>query len=102
MEELKRTISDLCEKHLDEIFTNELVEKYIEKAGEKNGRLVADLCGWLATVEIKHILVDLLKNGKSIENITHIFEKISEQLYINSRYERLNIEKISKSVVECI
>lgn len=101
-EEIVNSINNLYEEHLDEIFSNEMVEKYICEVKNKNSKLSADLCNWLACAEIKYILVDLLKNNKSIKNIVYIFEKIAEKIFIEDLYEKNNVKKISDAVINCM
>ena len=97
-EEITNIINDLYEQHLSEIFSNELVEKYIEKARLNNYKTVTEVCYKLAAVEIKYILIDLLTHNKSIKNISYLFEKISEKIYIYGSYEE-NIEQFSEILV---
>lgn len=97
-EEIVNIINGLYEQHLSEIFSNELVEKYIERARLNNYKTVAEVCSSLAAVEIKYILIDLLMHNKSIKNIPYIFEKISEKIYIYDSYKD-NIEQFSKILV---
>ena len=97
-EEILNIINDLYEQHLYEIFSNEMVERYIGRAKSNNLKTVTEVCYNLASVEIKYILIDLLTHNKSIKNIGLIFEKISEKIYIYNSYKN-NIEKFSKMLI---
>ena len=65
-------------ENLDLVFTNEITEKYINAVQSRNGWLVWNVSHLIPVTGIKVILVNLLKNGKSINDITYIFEKICE------------------------
>lgn len=100
-EEVKSSIDKLLREGIDSnlrtIFSNEIVEKYIDFVQKNNGWLVWNITSRLSTVEIKEILVDILESKKSISEISYIFEKIAEELFLEGRYSR-DIHKISQSV----
>lgn len=77
--EISRSLENACMENLDIVMTNEIVEKYIECVQRNNGWLVWYLARLIPTTGIKVILTDLIRNGKSINDITYIFEKICEQ-----------------------
>jgi len=77
--EISRSLENACMENLDIVMTNEMVEKYIECVQRNNGWLVWYLARLIPTTGIKVILTDLIRNGKSINDITYIFEKICEQ-----------------------
>ncbi|MBR2524932.1 FHIPEP family type III secretion protein [bacterium] len=79
LNEITRSLENVCMENIDKVMTNEMVEKYIETVQRNNGWLVWYLARLIPTTGIKVILVDLIKNGKSINDITYIFEKICEQ-----------------------
>jgi len=79
LNEISRCLEKVCMDNLDRVLTNEMVEKYIEVVQRNNGWLIWYLARLIPTTGIKVILVDLIKNGKSINDITYIFEKICEQ-----------------------
>ena len=81
--EIYSSIEKLFINNINDIFRNEIVEEYIARANCRNTRLIADITFALSTVEIRNILAFLLSNGKSIKNISLIFEKIAECLFIN-------------------
>lgn len=101
-EEIKTILNKLYKNHIKDIFSNEVVEKYINAVKTNNYKLAVDVCYRLASVEIKYILVDLLEHDKSINNIVLIFEKVSEQLYINNTYMKYNICLMSKEIIKNI
>lgn len=104
-EEVKLSIGKLLRKGIDSnlstIFSNEIVEKYIDFVQKNNGWLVWNVTSRLSTVEIKEILMDILESKKSISNISYIFEKIAAELFLDGRYVR-DVRKISQSVKKYI
>ena len=77
-DEISKNMEISCMENLDLVFTNEITEKYINAVQSRNGWLVWNVSHLIPVTGIKVILVNLLKNGKSINNITYIFEKICE------------------------
>ena len=88
--------------NMKNILTNELTEKYIESVRAQNNLLVWDITGAISTSEIRMILSDLLEKGKSIKNISSIFEKISEQIFIYNKFDYRNPHKISDEIFKQI
>lgn len=76
-------LTRIYENNLDEIFAMEYIEKYINKVQMTNSWLVWDVTKQLGAYEIKSILVNILRNKKSISDINLIFEKIDECLSQN-------------------
>lgn len=76
--EISKNLEMSCMENLDLVFTNEITEKYINTVQSRNGWLVWNVSHLIPVTGIKIILVNLLKNGKSINDITYIFEKICE------------------------
>lgn len=72
--------------NLDEVFTNELTERYIDSAWKKNMGLVCTLTRCLSVVDIRTILIDIISCGKSINNISYIFEQIGEHILSNGSF----------------
>ncbi|MBR1680411.1 FHIPEP family type III secretion protein [bacterium] len=77
--EITRNLEQVCMDNLEIVLTNEMIEKYIEFVQRNNSWLVWYLARLIPTTGIKVILADLIRNGKSINDITYIFEKICEQ-----------------------
>lgn len=104
-EEVKSSIDKLLREGIDSnlrtIFSNEIVEKYIDFVQKNNGWLVWDITSRLSTVEVKEILVDILESKKSISKISYIFEKIAAELFLEERYSK-DIHKISQSIKKYI
>jgi flagellar biosynthesis component FlhA len=97
--EIRKALLYIYRNHLNEIFTIEHLEKYIDKVRKNNFKLVDNITYNLSNVDIKYILVDLLSNGKSIKNITLIFEKIAEGIFIDRSFESNNIKNLSETVL---
>jgi len=88
-EALKTVIYD----NLDKVFTNELAEKYVNTVMKSNNILVWDITNKLSIIDIKTILTEIIMKGKSINNISYIFEKMGEYIlsdgicpYSNKKY----------------
>lgn len=92
------SLKDIILTNFKKIMTNELTEKYIEKVRTSNPLLIWDITGAISTSEIRTILSELLENGKSIRNISEIFEKISEQIYIENTANSRNPHKIATEI----
>lgn len=76
--EITTNLEKECFKNVELVLSNELTEKYMETVQRTNGWLVCYLSRLIPPTGIKIILSDLIKNGKSINNINYIFEKICE------------------------
>lgn len=76
--EISKNLEESCMQNLELVFTNEITEKYINAVQSRNGWLVWNVSHMVPVTGIKIILVNLLKNGKSINDITYVFEKICE------------------------
>lgn len=76
--EISQNFEMTCIEHISEIFSNRMTEKYVESVQRENAYLVWNLSNILPIWDLKTILTDLIKEGKSIKNITYIFEKICE------------------------
>lgn len=76
--EFNENLNSLFYKHVDEIFTCEIMERYINLVRNKNSYLIWNLTNTYSIVELKDILVALLKNKKSIKNISYIMEQIGQ------------------------
>lgn len=80
---VSETLSKIFENHINDIFTMEYVERYIAKVQLTNCWLVWSISNQLRASEIKAILVNLIKEKKSIADINYVFEKIDECLSEN-------------------
>ena len=74
--EFKENLNTLFFNHIDKIFTCEIMERYINLVRSKNSYLIWNLTNTYSIVELKDILIALLKNKKSIKNISHVMEEI--------------------------
>ena len=100
--DLKAALNKIYKDYLKDIFTNEMVEKYIDVVKKDNYKMAVEVCYKLASVEIKYILVDLLLHEKSINNIVLIFEKIAERIYIDNSYLSEDVSSLSKEIIKNI
>ena len=88
--------------NIDNIFTNCLVEKYINFAQKDNLWMIWNLTNLLTISEIKAILIDLIKNKKSISNINMIFEKICDDIFVQHSSCSKDPHKISERLCKIL
>ena len=100
--EIPNILQEIFDKNISEIFSNNLAEKYVNQVQKNNCWLVWNLTSRLSVVEIKAILVDLINQKKSIGNITYIFEKICEQLYLEESFLERKPHKISERLIKIL
>lgn len=79
-EEIIKNIEKIVLSNFDKLLTNNTVENYLNHIEDLNPRLVCNTIRFLTMGDIKKILVEILNEGKSIKNITYIFEKINENM----------------------
>lgn len=94
------SLKKVIDKNIDTIFTNKTVEKYINFAQKDNFWLIWNLTSVLSMVEIKTILIDLIKKKKSIHNINYIFEKICDDIFVENNSK--NPHKISERLAKIL
>lgn len=75
--ELQEILNIIYQEHLEEIFSLELVEKYIEFSREKLAWTIWNITSMYSISEIRNILIYILKNQKSIRDINYVFEKFA-------------------------
>ena len=93
---IDEVLSRIFENYIDEIFTMEYLEKYINKV---NSWLVWDISKQLGAYDIKVVLTNLIKEKKSISDINRVFEKIDECLSENKDcYYVWNPDAVSKRI----
>lgn len=102
IEEISLKLEQCFEEYLDEIFSIEAVEKCINLISTKNSYLIWNITNVLTMQGIKLILCNILKEGKSIKDITYIFEKISEVAIQEGHNFIYNPKKIAKEIIELV
>ena len=99
-DELKTLIYD----KMKIIFTNEITERYINTVQNKNNWLVWNITSILSIPDIKIILSDIINNGKSINDIEYIFEKIGDNILLEGKYQdclkKYNPHNIAKEIIK--
>lgn len=103
IEEISKQLENCCKTHIGEVFTNEIMENYIQAAWNRNPWMMDRLVHFYTTTNLKSIFVQLLENGKSIKNVCFVFEKILEVSKIEEFpcYEK-DIDKIARKVSRMI
>lgn len=79
-DEIIKNFENVVMNNFDKLLTNNTVENYLNHIEDLNPRLVCNTIRFLTLGDIKKILVEILNEGKSIRNITYIFEKINENM----------------------
>jgi len=103
-EELYEALKTTIYNNLDSIFTNDIVERYIKSVQCKNNWLVWNISCALSVIELKAIMLGIIKNGKSINNINYIFEQIGEQVLHDGEYKdylkKYNTQTIASQIAK--
>lgn len=99
-DEIIKNLEIICFEYLEDIFSNEIVEKYIEHVNINNCGLVSYLTRIIPVTGFKKIFIDIIRYGKSINDITMIFEKIAEAAMTdNDTCFTRDAKKISNAVL---
>ena len=98
IKEIEKCLEQICENYIDDIFTCELVEKYIGTAQNKLLGTIWNITALYSTVEIKEVLLELLKNKKSIKNINYVFEKFAEHALSSGFCEHHSPQRLAKKI----
>ncbi len=77
-QEFNEGLNKLFNDYIEDIFSCEIMERYILLVRNKNAYLIWNLTNTYSVVELKNILVFLLKNKKSLNNISYIMEQIGQ------------------------
>ena len=96
--EVEKSLELVCENYIDDIFTCELTEKYINAAQNNLLGTVWNITALYSVVEIKEVLLKLLKSKKSIKNISYVFEKFAEHALSSGFCEHHSAEKLAKKI----
>lgn len=98
IKEIEKCLEQICENYIDDIFTCELVEKYIGTAQNKLLGTIWNITALYSTVEIKEVLLELLKNKKSIKNINYVFEKFAEHALSSGFCEHHSPQRLAQKI----
>lgn len=86
LNDLGEILKSVCIDYIDDIFTMDMMENYLDIINKNNNWLVWDCTRFYSVSGLKSILVSLIKEGQSISDICFIFEKINEYIVDNSCY----------------
>ena len=100
-EELYEVLKTFMYDNMNRIFTNEITERYIDTAQRKNGWLIWNITRFLSVVDIRIILSEIINKGKSINDISYVFEKISENLFREGNYTDCYWKKSNPHRIAC-
>ena len=96
--EIKESLDFVYKNFLDEIFTYEIAEKYINTAQKTLLGTIWHVTAMYTVTEVREVLIKLLKNKKSIKNIVYVFEKFAECSLDSGFYTHNNPRKIAQEL----
>lgn len=96
--ELRESLEIIYASYLDEIFTYETTEKYINIVQKKHIWTIWNITSLYSITEIREVLIQLLKSKKSIKNINYIFEKFAENALSSGFYEHHSAQRVAKKI----
>ena len=96
--EIKESLDFVYKNYLDEIFTYEIAEKYINTAQKTLFGTIWHITALYTVTEIRSVLLNLLENKKSIKNIVFVFEKFAECSLDSGFYKHNNSSKIAQEL----
>ena len=102
LKDVEDIIFYIFDNHLNEIFTYEMMEKYFDYLREKNYGMVYQLTGKLTVMQIRKILITLIKKRKSIKDLAYVFEKIADNVLTDNLYNDVNIKKLSQELINSL
>ena len=100
--EFKDNLDKLFFDHIDKIFTCRIMERYVNLVQKKNSYLIWNLTNTYSIVELKNIFIELLKNKKSIKNISYIMEQIGEISLANGLPYHKTPQKITNELLKIL
>lgn len=94
LKEVNKNLEFIYKEYLDDIFSNEFIEKIINRTQLENSWLIWNISCRYTITEIKKVFLNILKQKKSIKNTAYILEKIGElSIAVSS-------ETLSKIIIE--
>lgn len=96
--EIKNTLENLYKNYLEEIFTYEMTEKYVSSVQNNLIWTIWNISSMYTITEIRDVLIQILKNDKSIKNINYIFEKFADCALELESCNRLSPQKIAQKL----
>ncbi len=103
-EEFYETMKTVIYDNLQYLFTTKVAEKYIDSVQSYNSWLVYNLFLKISIIDLKTIMLDIINQGKSINNVNYILEQIGEHVLGDGKlqdcYTRHNPHLIAKYVAK--
>lgn len=100
--EFKDNLDKLFFNHIDKIFTCRIMERYVKLVQKKNSYLIWNLTNTYSIVELKNIFIELIKNKKSIKNVSYIMEQIGEISLANGLPYHKEPRKITNELLKIL
>ena len=93
--ELRESLETIYSSYLDEIFTYETTEKYINVVQRKHLWTIWNITLLYSITEVREVLIQLLKSKKSIKNINYVFEKFADCTLDFDSCNRIPVNKLA-------
>ena len=100
--EISEAINYIYNTNIEDIFTYEITEKYINSVQKDLPWTIWNITSIYTISDIREILIQLLKNKKSIKNIDYVFEKIAEHAFVYGFDTRCSPQKIAQNVCQAL
>ena len=101
-QEFNEGLKKLFNDFIEDIFTCEIMERYILLVRKKNSYLIWNLTNTYTIIELKDILTSLLKNKKSLNNISYIMEQIGQISLSNGHPYYVEPQKVAKELLKIL
>lgn len=96
--EIKNALKNLYKNNLEEIFTYEIAEKYVNAVQKNLLWTIWNISSMYTITDIRNVLIQILKNDKSIKDINYIFEKFADYTLELESCNRLSPQKIAQKL----
>ena len=100
IEDIRKGLKYLFEKHLDEIFTCEITEKYINFVQKNRPYTIWNITVMYTIEEIRNVLVNILMSKKSIKDVNNIFDKFMQYSLQSGFCSHVSTDKIANNIIK--
>lgn len=100
VEDIRKSMEYLFENHLNEIFTCEITEKYINFVQNKRPYTIWNISVMYTIEEIREVLVNILMRKKSIKDVNNIFDKFVQCSLKSGFCSHVSTDKIANNIIK--
>ena len=104
--EIKQALITICNQNVNKLFSIKILSEYMNELYNIDYLMYYRIRECLDILDIRAILANIVKQGKSIRDISYIFEKIYEYIPHNEIYPTkftcINPRQVSSYVVSCL